>query len=289
MPAKDPKTKKKSSKAKGSSASLRPPKGAKKKSEKKSRRTQFLEGAIQMRLEEIRFLAGEDSPSKETWRTFRILAEFIKGIDRMRGITKAVSIFGSARVKADSPYYEMSRKIAYELGRKGFTILTGGGPGCMEAANRGAHDAKALSVGLNIKLPYEAYINPYVDMSETFNFFFVRKVMLVKYSHAFIILPGGFGTLDEMFEALTLIQTKKVSNFPVIMMGTKYWGPLMSWIKNTLVEEGMINPDDLKDLHLTDDPKEVVKIVSNTWKKYLHDSNKEIQHARTHIDPKDAE
>lgn len=277
MPAKDLKTKKKSAIKGPQKTSDKEPNRTPKKSQKK---VASPAGPVQMRLEEIRFLAGEDSPAKETWRTFRIMSEFIKGIDRMTGVTKAVSIFGSARVKPDSTYYNLSQKIAYELGKSGFSILTGGGPGCMEAANRGAREAKALSVGLNIKLPYEVHLNPYVDISETFNFFFVRKVMLVKYSHAFIILPGGFGTLDEMFEALTLIQTKKVSDFPVIMMGKKYWAPLMDWIKNTLVLEKMINPDDLKDLHLTDDPKEVVKIVSNNWKKYLKDKNKELNEAK---------
>ena len=139
----------------------------------------------------------------------------------------------------------------------------------MEASNRGAREAKALSIGLNIKLPFELYVNPYVDITEEFNFFFVRKVMLVKYAHAFVILPGGFGTLDEVFEALTLIQTGKISNFPVIMMGKSYWKPLIDWLKNSLVPAGTISKKDLDDLHLTDDPKEVVKIVQNTWKLYM--------------------
>ncbi|NDG86256.1 MAG: TIGR00730 family Rossman fold protein [Proteobacteria bacterium] len=231
-------------------------------------------------LEEIRFLQGEDSPSKETWRTFRILSEFIKGLEKLNGVTRGVSMFGSARLKDGSKYYELSRKTAKALGKKGFTIITGGGPGAMEAANRGAREAGALSVGLNIKLPFEAHINPYVDITETFNFFFVRKVMLVKYAHAFIILPGGFGTLDEMFEALTLIQTGKISNFPIILMGKSYWAPLMSWIKGTLLENGMIRADDLNDVHLTDDPNEVVRIVQRAWKAYLKHQERELKASR---------
>lgn len=221
------------------------------------------------RLEERRFLRGEDSPSRETWRTFRILSEFIRGIERLQGVSKAVSFFGSARLKEGSPYYELARKTAYEVGKAGFSIITGGGPGAMEASNRGGREAKALSIGLNIKLPFETHINPYVDISEDFNFFFVRKVMLVKYAQAFVILPGGFGTLDEVFEALTLIQTGKISNFPVIMVGKKYWAPLIDWLKNHLLPAGTISAKDLEDLHLTDDPKEVVKIVKATWNLYM--------------------
>ncbi len=227
------------------------------------------ETVSERRLEDMRFLAGEDSPAKETWRTFRIMSEFIKGLDKLNGVTRGISMFGSARLKEGSKYYELSRKTAYEIGKRGFTVITGGGPGAMEAANRGAHEAGALSIGLNIKLPFEMHVNPYVDITETFNFFFVRKVMLVKYAHAFVILPGGLGTLDEMFEALTLIQTGKVSNFPVILMGTEYWAPLMEWIKKTLMGNGMIHRDDLKDVHLTDSPKEAATIVTKAWKDFL--------------------
>ena len=228
------------------------------------------------KLEEIRFLRGEDNPAKETWRTFRIMAEFIKGLEALDGVTKGISMFGSARIKPDSPYYELARKTAYELGRSGFTIITGGGPGAMEASNKGAREAKALSIGLNIKLPFETHVNPYVDITENFNFFFVRKVMLVKYAHSFIILPGGVGTLDEMFEALTLIQTGKISNFPIIMMGKKYWEPLLEWMKSTMLAEGMIAEKDLTSIYLTDDPREVVKIAQKYWKSYLKDLKEEI-------------
>lgn len=233
------------------------------------------------KLEEIRFLRGEDSPSKETWRTFRIMSEFIKGLDRLNGVSRGVSMFGSARIKPGSPYYELARKTAHDLGKAGFQILTGGGPGAMEASNRGAHEAGALSIGLNIRLPFEAHINPYVDINETFNFFFVRKVMLVKYAHAFIIFPGGYGTLDEMFEALTLIQTGKVSNFPVILMGKKYWAKLIEWLKEFPLAEGMVKPTDFDDLHLTDDPKEATRIVKGAWKRYLADQAKELERMGT--------
>ncbi len=231
----------------------------------------------QPRLEEIRFLQGEDSPAKETWRTFRIMAELIKGLDRLTGVTRGISMFGSARVKPGSPYYELARRTAYEIGKRGFAILTGGGPGAMEASNRGAREAKALSIGLNIKLPFEQHINPYVDITETFNFFFVRKIMLVKYAHAFVILPGGFGTLDEMFEALTLIQTGKVSHFPVILMGTEYWGPLIEWLKSTVLGQGMVKIEDFENLHITDDPKTAAKIIEKSWKAHLAAIKKEME------------
>lgn len=226
------------------------------------------------RLEEIRFLRGEDSPSKETWRTFRILSEFIKGYETLAGTTNGISMFGSARMKPGSPHYELARKTAYEIGKAGFTIITGGGPGAMEASNRGAREAGARSIGLNIKLPFEQHVNPYVDVTENFNFFFVRKVMLVKYAHAFVILPGGFGTLDEMFEALTLIQTGKVSNFPVILMGTQYWKPLVDWLRS-LSNAGMISASDLDSLYLIDQPKEAAKIVKKHWKIYLEGLRKQ--------------
>jgi len=234
----------------------------------------------QAKLEEIRFLQGEDSPAKETWRTFRIMSELIKGLDKLTGVTKGISMFGSARVRQGSNHYELARATAYEIGKKGFTIITGGGPGCMEASNRGAKEAGALSIGLNIKLPFEAYVNPYVDMVETFNFFFVRKIMLVKYAHAFIILPGGFGTLDELFEAATLIQTGKVSNFPIILMGKEFWAPLMGWIRSTLLKQGMIREEDLLDLHVLDDPKEAAKIVEKSWKRYLKSVKDELKSSR---------
>ena len=256
-------------------ATQRKAKKSKKKPSKKSAPQQFKR--IEPRLEEIRFLEGEDSPAKETWRVFRIMSEFIKGLDKLYGISKAVSMFGSARVKEDSPHYELARKTAFEIGKRGFTIITGGGPGCMEASNKGAKEAGAYSIGLNIKLPFETHVNPYVDMTETFNFFFVRKVMLVKYAHAFVILPGGFGTLDEMFEALTLVQTGKISNFPIILMDSKFWEPMMEWIRGTLVENGMIKKEDLNTIHLVDSPKEAAKIIDKSWQQFLKDQKKEFE------------
>lgn len=227
-------------------------------------------------LEDMRFLAGEDSLQRETWRVFRILSDFVKGLDKLYGVTRGISIFGSARISRGSKYYELTRKVAYEVGKKGFSVITGGGPGAMEAANKGAKEAKAKSIGLAIKLPFETDVNPFLDMHETFNFFFVRKVMLVKYAYAFVIMPGGFGTLDELFEALTLIQTGKVSNFPVILVGTDYWKPLMQFMKGTLLSEGMVKEKDFEDLHLTDDPKEVARIIEKAWKNYMKAAQKEL-------------
>ena len=228
-------------------------------------------------LEDMRFLAGEDSLQRETWRIFRIQSDLVKGLDKLYGISRGVSIFGSARLKKDSKHYDLTRKVAYEIGKKGFSVITGGGPGAMEAANKGAQEAKALSIGLAIKLPFESDVNDYVDMHETFNFFFVRKVMLVKYAHAFVIMPGGFGTLDELFEALTLIQTGKVSNFPVILVGKKFWEPMFKFLKGTLLKEGMVKEKDFEDLHLTDDPKEVARIIDKAWKKYIKDQKEELK------------
>jgi uncharacterized protein (TIGR00730 family) len=228
-------------------------------------------------LEDMRFLSGDDSLQRETWRVFRIQSDLVKGLDKLYGISRGVSIFGSARIKRGSKYYELTRKVAYTIGKKGYSIITGGGPGAMEAANKGAQEAKALSIGLAIKLPFESDVNPFVDMKETFNFFFVRKVMLVKYAHAFVIMPGGFGTLDELFEALTLIQTGKVSNFPVILVGTEYWKPLFGFLKNTLLKEGMVKEKDFEDLHMTDDPNEVAKIIDRAWNKYIKDTKEELK------------
>ena len=228
------------------------------------------------RTEEIRFLRGDDGPAKETWRTFRIMAEFVNGLETLSDVTKGVSMFGSARLKPGSKYYELATKTGKEMGKKGFTIITGGGPGAMEASNKGARLAKAPSFGLNIKLPFETHINPYVDASCDFNFFFVRKVMLVKYAQAFVILPGGMGTMDEMFEALTLAQTEKIENFPVILMGKSYWSGLIDWLKNTMLEEGMIAEKDFDFIYMTDDPKEAAAIAESHWKKYLASRKRDL-------------
>jgi uncharacterized protein (TIGR00730 family) len=200
----------------------------------------------------------------DTWRVFRIMGEFVEGFDELATITRGVAIFGSARTPEENPYYEAARETAAQLARAGFAVITGGGPGIMEAANRGALDAGGLSIGCNIELPFEQAPNPYQTRSLTFKYFFVRKTMFVKYSAAFVIFPGGYGTLDELFEALTLIQTRKIKNFPVVLFGSEYWGGMMGWLRETMLRERNIGDEDLKLLHLTDSPAEVVEIVVNS-------------------------
>ena len=197
----------------------------------------------------------------DTWRALRILAEFVEGFDAMAAVGPAVTVFGSARIAADTPEYEAARAIGRRLAEAGYAVITGGGPGIMEAANRGCREAGGLSVGCNIELPHEQGANANVDLGIDFRYFFARKVMFVKYADAFVIMPGGFGTLDELFEALTLIQTGKVRHFPVILVGTEYWGGLLDWIRGTLVGEGMAGLADLELLQLTDDPNEVVRLI----------------------------
>jgi uncharacterized protein (TIGR00730 family) len=197
----------------------------------------------------------------DTWRVFRIMGEFVEGFDDLATITRGVSIFGSARTTSDNPQYKAAQETAALLARAGYAVITGGGPGIMEAANRGAFEAGGLSIGCNIELPFEQYANPYLTRSLTFKYFFVRKTMFVKYSTAFIIFPGGFGTLDELFEALTLIQTRKIKNFPVVLFGTVYWGGMLDWVKGLMLSEGKISEADLGLIHLTDSPAEAVDIV----------------------------
>ncbi|HEX8888889.1 MAG TPA: TIGR00730 family Rossman fold protein [Pyrinomonadaceae bacterium] len=197
----------------------------------------------------------------DTWRVFRIMGEFVEGFDDLATITRGVSIFGSARTQPDNPQYKAAQETAALLARAGFAVITGGGPGIMEAANRGAFEAGGLSIGCNIELPFEQKPNPYLTRSLTFKYFFVRKTMFVKYSTAFIIFPGGFGTLDELFESLTLIQTRKIRNFPVVLFGKDYWSGMMEWVKGPMLSEGKISDEDMRRLHLTDSPAEVVEIV----------------------------
>jgi uncharacterized protein (TIGR00730 family) len=197
----------------------------------------------------------------DTWRVFRIMGEFVEGFDELATVTRGVSIFGSARTPPESPHYAAAQETAALLVRAGFAVITGGGPGIMEAANRGAFEAKGVSIGCNIELPFEQRPNAYQTRSLTFNYFFVRKTMFVKYSTAFIIFPGGFGTLDELFEALTLIQTRKVRNFPVVLVGKQYWGGMLDWLKNVLLEGKTISDEDFALLHLTDSPAEAVEVV----------------------------
>ncbi len=193
----------------------------------------------------------------------RVGAEMLRGFRALHFVGPCVTVFGSARVAEGSAPYEQARAVAAALAELGFTIVTGGGPGVMEAANRAAREVGGTSVGCNIVLPREQHPNRYLDISVDFRYFFVRKMMLVKYSYAFVVLPGGFGTLDELFEALTLIQTGKVSSFPVVLVGKAYWQGLVDWISSTLVQERKINPEDLKLFHVTDDPAEVLRIIQD--------------------------
>jgi uncharacterized protein (TIGR00730 family) len=197
----------------------------------------------------------------DTWRVFRIMGEFVEGFDELAMLTRGVSIFGSARTSKDDPYYKAAEETAAQLAREGFAVITGGGPGIMEAANKGAFEAGGQSIGCNIELPFEQGSNPYLTQGLKFKYFFVRKMMFVKYSLGFIIFPGGFGTLDELFEALTLIQTKKIRNFPVVLFGSTYWEKLLDWIRDPAMTEGKVTEQDLKLLHVTDSPAEVIKII----------------------------
>ena len=197
----------------------------------------------------------------DTWRVFRIMGEFVEGFDELATLTRGVSIFGSARTRTDDPYYKAAEETAAQLSRVGFAVITGGGPGIMEAANKGAFEAGGLSIGCNIELPFEQNSNPYLTRGLKFKYFFVRKMMFVKYSLGFIIFPGGFGTLDELFEALTLIQTKKIRNFPVVLFGSAYWQGLLDWTRDWALKEGKVTDEDLRRLHVTDSCEEVVRII----------------------------
>ncbi len=206
----------------------------------------------------------DDYRTSDSWRVFRIMGEVIGGFDDFATVTRGVSIFGSARTGEGDKHYEDARQTAYLLGAAGFEIITGGGPGIMEAANRGAHEAGAVSIGCNIELPLEQMPNRYQNRSHRFKYFFVRKTMFIKYSNAYIIFPGGFGTMDELFEALTLIQTRKIRNFPVVLFGSTYWRGLLSWLTSTMLNEKMINAEDLSLIHLTDSPRDAVDFIIKT-------------------------
>jgi uncharacterized protein (TIGR00730 family) len=197
----------------------------------------------------------------DPWRVFRIMGEFVEGFDELASLVRGISIFGSARSKPDDPDYKAAEETAALLAAEGFAVITGGGPGVMEAANKGAFEAGGLSIGCNIELPFEQRPNAYQTRSLTFKYFFVRKMMFVKYSLGFIIFPGGFGTFDELFEALTLIQTKKIRNFPIVLFGSTYWTGMLNWLHDVVMAEGKISEDDFRMLHITDSPSEVVEIV----------------------------
>jgi len=202
-----------------------------------------------------------DFTSTDPWRVLRIVGEFVQGFEELSDVPNAVTIFGSARVDHRDPWYRKAQETARLLGEEGFAIITGGGPGIMEAGNRGARDAGVLSIGLNIELPHEQQANPYIDRGIDFRYFFVRKTMFVKYSTAFIVFPGGFGTLDEMFESLTLIQTGKIEHFKVVLMSKAFWQPLFDWLRVTVAAEGKIALSDLDLVSVTDDPAEAVRLV----------------------------
>lgn len=208
----------------------------------------------------------------DSWQIFKIMAEFVSGFEKMGKIGPCVSIFGSARTKPDNKYYKLAEEIGFKLTREGYGVITGGGPGIMEAGNKGAKAGGGKSVGLNIVLPFEQTSNPFVDPDKlvSFDYFFVRKTIFLRYSQGFIALPGGFGTLDELFEALTLVQTTKIANFPVILVGSEYWSGLLDWIKNTMLEkERNINGDDLFLFSVVDSADEVVTIINEFYSKYL--------------------
>jgi len=206
-------------------------------------------------------VAKKNQASEETWRVFRIMGEFVEGFEEMGEIGTGVSIFGSARTRPDDPMYRACVETARLLGEEGFPIITGGGPGMMEAANKGAQLAGVPSVGCNIELPFEQGMNEWVDLGVNFRYFFARKTMFVKYAQGFVVFPGGFGTIDELFESLTLVQTGKVTTFPIILVGTEYWSGLLDWLRSVMAMDGKISSADLDLIHLTDDPDEVVAIL----------------------------
>lgn len=208
--------------------------------------------------------------ANDSWAIFKIMSEFVNGYEKMSRIGPCVSIFGSARTKPDHKYYQLAEQIAYKITKAGYGVITGGGPGIMEAGNKGAHLGGGTSVGLNIDLPFEQHFNPYIDHDKNlqFDYFFVRKVMFVKYSQGFVVMPGGFGTLDELFEAITLIQTNKIGKFPIILVGSGFWSGLLQWIKDTLLEENNISPQDLELFKIVDSADEVVHVLDSFYKKY---------------------
>ncbi|MDG4653959.1 TIGR00730 family Rossman fold protein [Chryseobacterium arthrosphaerae] len=212
----------------------------------------------------------DETITKDSWMVFKIMAEFVDGYEKLAKIGPCVSIFGSARLKPENKYYEMAVEIAEKITKLGFGIITGGGPGIMEAGNKGAFNAKGKSIGLNIDLPFEQHFNPYINKSYSMNFdyFFVRKVMFVKYSQGFVVMPGGFGTLDELTEAMTLIQTNKIGKFPIVLVGSEFWSGLLEWFKATLLKEGMIAEDDLDLYRVVDTADEAVAHIKAFYDKY---------------------
>jgi uncharacterized protein (TIGR00730 family) len=206
-------------------------------------------------------LLNREHSARESWRVFEIMAEFVEATERLKEISPAVSIFGSARTRSDHPYYQLAEEIAKQLSNAGFSVISGGGPGIMEAANKGAYYGKSPSVGLNIQLPHEQHLNPYQDITQTFQHFFARKVMFVKFAVAYVVMPGGFGTLDELMEALTLVQTGKTRRIPIILVCGDYWRGMLDWFRNFMVPQGMINPEDMDLMQVIDEPRQVVEAI----------------------------
>jgi len=228
-------------------------------------------------LESVELAERPDALRKtDPWRVLRIMGEFVEGFEKLGDVQDAVAIFGSARTTEADPDYGLAVRTARLLAEAGFPIITGGGPGIMEAANRGAVEGEGVSIGCNIELPHEQGTNPYVRRSMYFRFFFVRKTMFAKYSMAFVVFPGGYGTLDELFEALTLIQTGKVSSFPVVLVGKAYWQGLVGWLRETMGRQGKISPEDLDLFHVTDDPQEVLRIVREARDNGEHNDGKGV-------------
>jgi uncharacterized protein (TIGR00730 family) len=219
----------------------------------------------QVRTEDERLLSPRHRPAfldSDPWRSLRILSEFVEGFDALAGVGKAVTIFGSARIREGDPFYAKARELGGLLARAGFAVITGGGPGIMEAANRGCHEAGGLSIGCNIELPQEQAVNGYVDLGVEFRYFFARKTMFVKYADGFAIFPGGFGTLDELFESLTLIQTGKIRHFPVVLVGKEHWSGLLDWIRDRVVARGAIDRRDIDLIQVTDDMAEACRMLT---------------------------
>lgn len=211
-----------------------------------------------------------DVKTHDSWSVFKIMAEFVEGMEKLSRVNPCVAIFGSARTKPEDKYYKLAEEIAYRITKIGFGIITGGGPGIMEAGNKGAHRGGGTSVGLNINLPFEQHFNPYIDSDKNidFDYFFVRKTIFMRYAQGYVVMPGGFGTLDEMSEAITLIQTNKMVDFPVILVGKEYWKGLLDWFRDTMLKEGMIKEEDFSIFHVVDEVDEVVKIVMDFYDKY---------------------
>jgi uncharacterized protein (TIGR00730 family) len=228
-----------------------------------------MEGAVKMvkkPCKRERDLIKEDFTKEDPWRVFRIMSEFVEGFEVLSKVGKAVSIFGSARTKPGTKYYKLGEEVAYHIAKAGFAVITGSGGGLMEAANKGASAAGGQSVGLNIHIPCEQKPNQYVDTLLDFRYFFIRKVMFVKYAKAFVILPGGYGTLDEFFEAINLIQTERIQKFPVILFGSEYWKGILDWLKSTVLKEGNISKEDLDIFTVVDDPKEVAQVIKKFYR-----------------------